>query len=392
MPGQRLLLWATRDPDTRREAVESAAREFELVARFCTPEELAGQLGGPRCDLIVLELDPEPARALLLLNEIHDRLPRTTIYAVSSDTSVPVIRAALEAGATDFLSLPLDWHELHKALIKFTRDRGRADTRQVMGDVIAVCGARGGLGATTVAVNLAVQLATISQAQTALVDLDLQRGDVCAFLNLSPMQSLAAVATARGNVDEIFLHSAMTRHPSGVFVLPAPEQMEEAEVIGHADVELVLRLLRGQFRYTIVDTPRTISGPSLAALEHADRVLMLSDLSVPGVRAAQRTFELLGRLGTPRERLELVVTHAVPGPVEPKHLARATGKEPFFVLPHDDAASKAMNAGTPLNGAAPTGISAAIGELAAKLSGLQAAPRRRGGHLLRRLFGKEARQ
>src|SRR6185503_19698357 len=99
-------------------------------------------------------------------------------------------------------------------------------SRAAVGEVIAVCGARGGLGVTTMAVNLAVRLAGLAQGDVGLVDLDLQRGDVAAFLNLTPSQSIAAIPAARGDVDEIFLHGILTRHTSGVFILPAPSQIE----------------------------------------------------------------------------------------------------------------------------------------------------------------------
>src|SRR6185295_2796348 len=137
-------------------------------------------------------------------------------------------------------------------------------------------------------------------------------------LNLTPMQSIAAIAGARGDVDDIFLHGTLTRHTSGVFVLPTPINIEEADAVSHDDVKLALRLMRGQFRYIVVDTPRTITGASLAALEDADRILVLTDLSVPGVRGARRMVELLKRLGTPVERVEVVVSEAVRGPVELK--------------------------------------------------------------------------
>jgi pilus assembly protein CpaE len=260
----------------------------------------------------------------------------------------------------------------------------------VDGAVFTVCGARGGLGATTLAVNLAVQVASLTGSPTALVDLDLQRGDVSAFLNLTPLQSVAAIASASGNVDEVFLHGILTRHPSGVFVLPAPQQIEEADLIGHDEVQVALRLLRTQFRYTVVDTSRTITAPTLAALEQAERALIVTDLSVPGVRATHRTFELLGRVGAPRERLELVVTHAVPGPVDVKDAARIIGKEPFFVIPRDEAASGAMNAGMPLNGASEAGLGRAVAELAGKLTGVPTASKRR-GRFLGRFLHKEAR-
>src|SRR6185436_6249553 len=213
----------------------------------------------------------------------------------------------------------------------------------------------------------------------------LQRGDVAAFLNLTPSQSIAAIVGARGEVDDLFLHGTLTRHPSGLFVLPAPPEMEEADSIADADVEVIFRLLRAQFRWTVVDTPRGIHGPAVAALEQSDRTLVLTDLSVPAVRAAKRALELLDRLGVPKEHLELVITEGIAGPLDVKEVVRALGHAPLAVIPRDaEGASKAMNSGAPLAGG---GIIGAIDEIASKLTGIRVAQRSKGGGaLFRRIF------
>jgi len=384
------LLWAA-DADTSRESIQAAALQFGINAYFCTLAEVQARVRASRCDLVGIELGMEPRAGLATLKEVHERLPRLAIIAAAQDSSMAIIRAALESGASDFLSLPLAPQELQKALIKFTQLNLARTKRAAVGEVITVCAARGGLGATTLSVNLAVRLTALTGAEVGLVDLDLQRGDVAAFLNLTPSQSLAAVSAARGEVDEIFMHGILTRHTSGVFVLPAPQRMEEADLIGHDDVKLALDVLRTQFRYTVVDTPRTITPATLAAIEDADRVLVLSDLSVPGVRAAQRTVDLLKRMNMPLERVGLIITHAVPGPVELKEATRTIGREPMLVIPRDEAASKAMNTGAPLNGGRQTGLALAIAELAGRLGagGLESkAPR---ANRFRRIFTKETR-
>jgi pilus assembly protein CpaE len=256
--------------------------------------------------------------------------------------------------------------------------------------LVTVYGARGGLGVTTLAVNLAFQLAAITDRQTVIVDLDLQRGDVAAFLNLTPMNSVATLATATGPVDDIFLAGTLTRHPKGVFVLPAPLQIEEAETVGHDHVDAALRLLRTQFAYTVVDTARTITSPTLAAFEQSDHVLLLFDRSVPGLRAARRTVEVLLRLNIPADRIRPVLSQVVPGPVAMQDVVRALGKEPFATIPRDDAAaSAAINAGVPLNGK-QSPLSFAIAEIARKVTGL--APPARPKGIFQRVFSKEARK
>lgn len=383
------LVWISDEGDANRTLVDAAAREFQMAARFCRAAEVLEVIRNTRVDLIGLEVSGDGRAALALLRELHERLPRVTILAAAADPSVAFIRSALDAGAADVLSLPLSQPELHKALIKFSQTETRnAAGRGVAGSVISVYGARGGLGTTTLGVNLAVRLAALAGAETALVDMDLQRGDVAAFLNLNPMQSIAAIPGARGEVDDLFLNGTLTRHGSGVFVLAAPAEMEEADSVTDVDVELVFRLLRAQFRYTVVDTPRAISSTVAAALEQSDRALVLTDLSVPSVRAARRALDLLGRLGVPAERLEVVVTEAVPGPLDVREVVRALGHPPLAVLPRDpDAAGRAMNSGVPLAAGA---LQAAIDGLAGKLTGVRVAARPKGGTLLRRIFAKEA--
>ena len=337
-----------------------------------------------------IEFGPKHGESLALLRELHTRSPRLTIFAAAADSGFDVLRAALDAGATDFFSLPLSAQELHKALIKLTRVTSGARTT---GEIVVACGARGGLGVTTVAVNLANRLATMTGGGVAIADLDLQRGDVSAFLNLTSLNSLATIATAAGPVDEIFLASTLTRHGSNLFVLPAPQQIEEADGIGHADVELALRLLRGQFRYTVVDTPRTITGTTLAAFEQADRLLLLADLSVPGVRSARRLLELWSRMNIPFERIALLFSMLTRGPVTHQDAVRALGKEPVLVVPHDPAAAtSAMNAGVPLNGGKQSPLGLAIGELAAHLTGVGTTGKAKRGHLLQRIFTREVRK
>jgi len=235
-----------------------------------------------------------------------------------------------------------------------------------------------------------MRLMALGGSETAIVDMDLQRGDVAAFLNLTPSQSIAAIVGARGEVDDLFLHGTLTRHPSGLFVLAAPPEMEEADTITDADLEIILRLVRAQFRWTVVDTPRAIAGPAVAALEQSDRTIIVTDRSVPSVRAAKRTFELLAKLGVSPERLELVVTEAIAGPLALPEVARALGRPPLVVIPRDaEGASRAMNSGTPIAGG---GILAAVDELAAKITGARVASRPKGGGaLFRRIFAaKEA--
>ena len=385
------LLWATNDDQGTGALLLGAARDLGLSAQICSPRDVFEIVRPARFDLIGIELGKEAREGLALIRQIHDKFPRLTIIAGIVESGVATIRAAFEAGASDIVSIPLSQTELQKVLIKFRQTKIReASTRGVSGDVTVVYGVRGGLGATTTAVNLAVQMAALSAGSVALADLDLQRGDVTTFLNLSHIESIASIAASASEVDEIFLHGTLTRHASGISVLPAPQQIEEADSVGNDEVKLALQLLRSQFRHTVIDTPRTITGSLLAAFELADHILLITDLSIPSVRAARRFLDLLERLNVSTACVDLVITELVRGPVELKDLTRSLGKEPIMTIPRDDAAAaQAMNSGTPLNGGRPAGLALAMNLLAAKIAGVPQSPSARGS-FLRRIFAKEA--
>src|SRR5262245_15656163 len=205
--GDARLLWATNDEAHSGEIIRSTAHDLGLTAQICSPREVFDIVRPARFELVGIELGKEPREGLALLRQLHDRFPRLNIVAAVAESGVATLRAALEAGACDIVSLPLSHHEVQKLLLKFRQAKAReAAARGVAGEVVTIYGARGGLGVTTTAVNLAVQLAAVTSGSVALADLDLQRGDVATFLNLSPLESIAAIASSPGEVDEIFLH------------------------------------------------------------------------------------------------------------------------------------------------------------------------------------------
>lgn len=384
------LLWIGDGQPADSDQIETACGELGIQVSYCPRADAAGRLGATQFHILCLEI--RSVDDLALLEKLQGHAPAAPFFVVSADTSVSTMRLALQRGAIDFITLPLNPLDLSKVLIRAGQLAGSAKAGDVSGEIITVYGVRGGLGATTLAVNLATRLHSTVAGETVLVDLDLHRGDVAAFLNLAPSQSIAALGEAPGEVDEIFLHSAMTRYGSGLFVLAAPERVEDADVVGHDEVTLALRLLRTQYRYTVVDTSRTLTAATVAAFEQSDRVLVLTDLSVPGVRSAQRTIELLERLGLPTTNLHLIVTEATPGPVELADAAKALGRDPYLVIPRDAAtAAHAMNSGTPLNGKSSGGLADSLSELADKLMGSDASGRKRKGGLFRRIFSREAR-
>jgi pilus assembly protein CpaE len=383
-PGQ--ILWVTADvrPE-HRELIQATGRAFHMEVHFCSHDEISDLTAARRWRVMGIEVGTNKDD-LQRVQTLHQKLPQLTIFVASADQSIEAMRTALDAGATDFLSLPVSPAELGKAFLKYNQRAAAASTSDVSGEIISIYGARGGLGTTTLAVNLAVKIASLTESKVGIIDLDLQRGDVGTFLNLTTTQSLASMAAATTDIDQMFLESVLTRHPSGVHVLAAPNDLEEADLVSREHVVTAIELLRGQFRYSVVDTPRMLTDATLAAFENSDRILLLTDLSIPGIRAGQRTVDLLTRVDIPADRVELLLTTPAKSEVKIEDATRAIGRTPFIMIPRDDqSATEAMNAGAPLNGTRDSVLSQVVLELASKLTG--AGPQKHSGPLLRRLLG-----
>jgi len=387
------LLWAAYDQPTTERPIVDAAKHSGLETRFCPHGRLIEMLRGDAEVVVGIALPGDAEVGLALARQVQGEFPAVPVIVATADANVEIIRAAFRAGASDVISLPVEESELQKALIKAMTRRPAAAGAEAgtPGQVITILGARGGLGATTLAVNLAVQLAKVAQGNVALADLDLQRGDCAAFLNLTPSQSIATLAASGSAIDDLILFSTLIRHNSGLSLLAAPQHIEEADEVDASVTESVISRMRQRFRFTVVDTARTLTANTAAVLAHSDRVLIVTDLSLPGVRATHRLSGVLRGLSVDRDGLDLVIMAGEHDMVPVADASRAIGKPPLATLPRDAAAAAgAMNAGAPLNGPKPSPLLVAIIDLATKLAGVTSTgPAKRS--LWRQIFAKGAR-
>jgi len=382
---RRHLLWISAPNSAVDQAqVSASATPFHIEVHFTTADKAERQLRNERWLAVGIELAADdPNEGIERIRNLRTDFPNMSVLAASVDASLDTMRAALGAGVADFLTLPVVPTEIHKAFLRLSQSRTMMGT--TAGEIITIYGARGGLGATTLAVNLAVRVATTLGEPTALVDLDLQRGDVAAFLNLTPHQSIATLTQTFGDVDATFLENIVARHQSGLVVLPAPSDIEEADTVGREHVEQALGLMRGSNRYIFVDTPRTLTDTTIVAFEQASQILLLTDLSIPGLRAGQRSLSLFSKLGIDTDRVQLLLVEPAKSGISMEEATAAVGKAPLMTIPRDiQGACTAMNNGTPLNGR-DGGLGAAIATLADNITGGRG--KAASAPLLKRLFG-----
>jgi pilus assembly protein CpaE len=323
-------------------------------------------------DLLVVPLDgPEAADLTLLASEVGRT--STMVIATAARSEPDLILRAMRAGVHEFLVAPPSAEELSGAVERLVR-RVQAESTPRL--TVAVYSAKGGLGTSTVAVNLAWQFATLGKGgRTALADFVVSGGDVGVMLNLKPTFDIGDVALKVSQLDSSLLESVLVSGPGGVRVLAASERPETLEMVDGNVANLVLSQLNAAYSYTVVDTEHHLTDRTLSALDAADKVVLVLQLNVAAVRSAQRTVTLCRRLGFTDDKLVLVVNRFQPGDLLSVDDAARVLDHPIAVrIPNDYRASEAaLTRGVPVSEYADdTPMARAYAELARLLAGMQA--------------------
>lgn len=243
---------------------------------------------------------------------IVSHFPQTTEIVTATEKNPDWILRLIRAGASEYLTKPIAAAELVAAINKISRRYDQqSEQGSNKGSVISVYNPSGGIGTTTIAVNLAATLAAEGE-KVVLADLNLFSGDVTTFLDLAPRYTLASVMAERGRVDANFLRSVIVSHSSGVQVLSGPTDLGEADMILPELLQEVIAVLRTLFRYTIIDTGGQLFGCNLATFNSSDRILFTTLLNLPALNNAKRYLAAMGNEGFDAARVKLLINRCIP--------------------------------------------------------------------------------
>jgi len=220
--------------------------------------------------------------------------PGVTVIAIGDRNDVGLYRDLVQAGVSEYIVKPVTAQLLAKALSSTPSVAEGSPISRKLGKMVAVVGARGGVGATTLAMNLAWYLANRRNRRVLLLDLDLQNGDCALALNLKPTPGLREALVNPLRIDSVFLERAVAILGDRLFVLSAEEPLRaDAEFTAEA-VETLVAVLRTQFHYIIADVPRTPAAPYRQALDIADVRVIVADQTLRSVRDTVRLRDALG--------------------------------------------------------------------------------------------------
>jgi pilus assembly protein CpaE len=312
-----------------------AAGDIRIVDECSAWEAMQDHLRMGQVDIVALNLDTDdPKFALHVVQRIAEVAPECGILAISRSADPNTIIAAMRAGCHQFVRAPIDLEDLRGAL---ERIRQTMVPLSVTSQRFGVIGSSGGAGATTVACNLALELAHLTTRAAALVDLNLRFGDVACAFDCQPRYSVADVCRGGAEIDRTMIEPALHELPCNVALLGRPEKVEDADDVQPEGVEQMFRVLAQMYPFIVVDLPRSLTPPAVAGLNGADRIIIVAQLSVPCLRNATRLYECLLNLGVNQDRVEIVLNrcNANYERIKPEEVEKHFGRPIFAVIPND---------------------------------------------------------
>ena len=339
------------------------------------------------CDLLILEIGEDLKQEFQIIQSLQSSRAVGAIFLTSPRLEPQVLIEALRAGAKEFFSQPINAEEVRSALLKLKEGGSRASSggeRKRKGKIIQVIGSKGGVGVTTVAVNLAAALAEVDKSRkVALMDMNLIFGEVPIFLDIKSSFDWGEVVKNISRVDSTLLQSVLFKHPSGISVLTSPTGLDGMNPATPEILEKLLAAMQEIFDFIVIDGGQSIDELSLKILEMANQVLLVASLSLPCLTNVKRLLWSFEKMGYPwQEKTKIIINrHQKNSLISLKEAEQSLNHKIFWQIPNDfQTTMAAINQGKLLfqvgNGAE---ICKNVRELAASFNGKGMAVREKTG-------------
>jgi pilus assembly protein CpaE len=378
MPSRPVKALLAIEPGVDAEQVQAslpADDDFNVVGMVSGADEALRWLKDGAADMLLVACAGYSDRALLLLDAVSRQSPDLVVVVLGHGSPNGFLRRAFEAGADDIVMLPASRDQVRFEISKLlARKQGVADHADGASDhsrLVCVLGPKGGTGKTLTSSNLAVALAQRGE-RVALVDLDLQFGDVALCLGLPPEKTVYDLAQSPGALDYDKLDAFLAVHSSGVRTLIAPRRPDQASAVGAELLREVYSILRNHFDWVIIDTPPGFTAEVITSIDSSTDVVMvgmLDSLSLKNTKLGLETLELM-KYDPDHIYLLLNRAHSRVG-ISQSDVEAVLGRTPDVFIPSDREIPRTVNEGIPIVVARPHSEPA---EAFARLADLLAGP------------------
>jgi pilus assembly protein CpaE len=356
-------------------AVKNSKTQKELEEIIGTVPGFASRVYDLRTpfDILLLEIQGEFQKELEHIKMVQDSGSAKEIFLTSSLLDPGFLIEAMRMGVKEFFPQPLKTEEVKAALLKYKKQEQENGNGRGKGKIINIVGSKGGIGTTTIAVNLAANLTQgKGSPSVALIDMNLLFGEIPIFLNLETPFNWGELVQNISRVDPIYLMSIMTKHPSGLHVLPSPTGLDGINLASPEVMEKILGLMRDVFDFIVIDSGQTLDDISLKILEMSDTVFIAAILSLPCLSNVKKLLWIFKRIGHPSEEKVKIIINRFhkKSLISLKEAEKALNQGISHLIANDyQTTMSAINQGKPLSAISPKEeVSRNIQELAHSLT------------------------
>lgn len=321
--------------------------------------------------ILLVDLSNNKQEKLDFILKISQQCPNCKVLALSDNPTVDLIIKIMRAGAREFVPIPVLKNEffdsLNKIISQFEEPKKNNKCK-----IISVFSNKGGIGKTSLATNLALELSKITKESVALIDMNFQMGDITTFLDLKPSFNISYMLENIDKINETFLLSTLEKYKnSSLYILADPPYFKQADNIHPKQITKLFNTLKETFSYIIVDAEASFDGKNIAALDNSDLILLVTVANIPALRNTQRCLELFEKLGYDKDKTQIVINRYMENDeIKEKDVEKVLSKSVYWKIPNNYfALMTAINKGVPVSSInANTNIAQSYRDLAQHIS------------------------
>lgn len=331
-----------------------------------------------RPDIMIIDMQ-DPQAGLQATGILHAALPEAWLFVSSESSDPQLIIESMRSGAREFLPKPIPPRTLSQAISRFMTEKQRHEQARSVGKLFCVTSAKGGSGATSLAINLATSLADVPKARVALVDLNSPVGDAVAHLNLKPVYTVSDALDSSARLDGVLLDS-FTTHTHGVAVLAGAKEYRTGHGPNLDALSRMLEVVMRSYSHSFVDFPSQLDRELMQLIsEMSTNIVVVSVSEVPALWRTERLLRFLTAIGS-SDKIRLVINRAVKNDeITDSEIERVLKFPVYWKLSNNYKGSiRAINSGTPLVSQNHSDLARGYRELAYDIAGIPLPGKRRG--------------
>ncbi len=311
--------------------------QFEILDEFPEYPGIFEKLSSLDKSILIVDVSQNPDVKLEFVSDVTQNIHNCKVLVLSDNPSVDLIVRVMRAGAKEFLALPLIKTEFVEVLNKLNEALFCAPKKDTKCKIISVFSNKGGIGKTSVASNLALELAKITKENVALLDLNFQLGDITTFMDLKPSFNISYMLENLDKVNDDFLLSTLEKYKNtSLYVLADPPFFKQAADILPEHITRLFGMLKKTFSYIVVDAESSFDAKNIAALTESDLIFLITVANLPALRNTQRCIELFERLGFHKNKTQIILNRYMENDeISIEDIENVMGRKVYWKIPNN---------------------------------------------------------